>query len=76
MNTVHITVREIAELLGIKNPTQLCEKTGLNYGTCYDLWEARIKRLDIKTLSKLCEKLEVSPNDLLGYTSKGKAGKV
>ncbi len=68
MNTIRIAVREVAEQLGIKNPTQLAEKTELNYGTCYDLWEARTKRLDLKTLSKLCEMLDVSPNELLGYT--------
>jgi DNA-binding Xre family transcriptional regulator len=68
MNTIRIAVREIAEEIGIKTPTQLCEKTGINYGTCYDLWEARVKRLDLKTLSKLCEKLEASPNELLGYS--------
>lgn len=67
---VRISVRETAEQLGIKSPTQLSERTGLNYGTCYDLWEARVKRLDLKTLSRLCEKLEASPNELLGYTAK------
>jgi DNA-binding Xre family transcriptional regulator len=72
MDTIRIAVRETAEQLGIKNPTQLSEKTGLNYGSCYDLWEARTKRLDLKTLSKLCETLGVSPNELLGYTNPAK----
>lgn len=64
---IRIAIKEVAEKIGIENPTQLTEKTGLNYATCYNLWENRVKRIDLKTLEKLCKTLNVSPNDLLGY---------
>lgn len=72
MNKIRIAIKEVAGDIGIENPTQLCEKTGLNYATCYNLWENRIKRIDLKTLEKLCETLGKSPNELLGYTTNAK----
>ncbi len=67
MKKIRIAIKEVAENIGICSPTQLSEKTGINYRTCYNLWECRIKRIDFNTLEKLCETLDKSPNELLGY---------
>lgn len=73
MKIAKIRVKQVAEAEGIKNPYELSNITGINYATCYNLWEGEIKRIDLKTLTKLCEHFRITPNDLLGYNDIYKA---
>lgn len=68
MKTAKIRVKQVAKEKGLKNPFELSNTTGINYATCYNLWEGNVKRIDLKTLTKLCEHFQVTPNDLLGYS--------
>ncbi|MGX9727826.1 MAG: helix-turn-helix domain-containing protein [Candidatus Electronema sp. VV] len=69
MKTAKFSLKQVAEEQGVKNPFELSNRTGINYATCYSLWEGNVKRIDLKTLTKLCEYFQVTPNELLGYTN-------
>ncbi len=61
---IRIKVREIAEGQGL-NQQMLADKTGLAYSSVTDLWYDRVRRIDKRTLDRLCKTLDVSPGDLL-----------
>jgi DNA-binding Xre family transcriptional regulator len=67
MATIRLVVKEVAEKKGVKNPFMLAKETGINYGTCYLLWQSRSTRVDLKTLARLCEVFGVKPGQLLEY---------
>jgi DNA-binding Xre family transcriptional regulator len=67
MATIRLAVREVAEGRGIENPHALAARTGLGYAVCYRLWNGGQRRIDLKTLARLCEALKVTPGQLLEY---------
>ena len=70
MPTTKLQVSKIAESKGIKNPNVLAVKTGLGYAICYRLWHEDQQRIDLKTISALCEAMKVLPGDLFDYQDK------
>jgi DNA-binding Xre family transcriptional regulator len=67
MATVHLVVKAVAEKKGIKSPFALAKVTGLDYATCYKLWNKDQQRIDLKTVARLCEALGVRPGHLFEY---------
>lgn len=70
MKRVRWNVRPIAEARGIKTATELGELVGVNINTAMSLWGGRSLRVDRDTLTKLCEKLQCEPGDILVYDDK------
>ena len=70
MKKVRWNVRPIAEARGVKTATELGELVGVNINTAMALWGGRSLRVDRETLTKLCEKLECEPGDILVYDDK------
>jgi DNA-binding Xre family transcriptional regulator len=58
-------VREVAEAAGVKSANQLREMTGLSRSTIYPIWDGTAKRVDLATLDRLSEFLEVPVGQLL-----------
>ena len=67
MAKIRLVVKEVAEKKGILNPFMLSNSTGLNYAICYKMWKGNQQRIDLKTLARLCEALNVKPGQLLDY---------
>lgn len=67
MKRVRWNARPIAEARGIKTATELGELVGVNINTAMAIWGGRSLRVDRETLTKLCEKLECVPGDILVY---------
>ena len=64
MIVIRLIVKEVAEAKGIDNPFVLSNKSGLNYAICHRLWQGDQQRIDLKTLARLCEVLQVTPGAL------------
>jgi DNA-binding Xre family transcriptional regulator len=60
-------VQEIARRQGIENASQLSKLTGLGMPSSYQLWKGTAKRISIKTLNTLCNKLKTHPAILFDY---------
>jgi DNA-binding Xre family transcriptional regulator len=56
-----LQVQEIARRLGIENAAQLAKLTGLGMTSSYQLWKGTAKRISLKTLNTLCNKLNAHP---------------
>lgn len=52
-------LREAALKVGIINPTQLKEASGLDYKTCYLVWNGEYVNLTLNSLSKLLQALNL-----------------
>lgn len=65
---VRLTIREAAEVRGLKNARQLARATGLQPTSAYPLWNGTAARIDLVTLDKLCETLKVQPGYLFEFT--------
>jgi putative transcriptional regulator len=61
---IKIRVKELAEQRGM-NMQALADKSGVAYSTVLDLWHDRVKRIDKKTLNKICVALEVQPGEVI-----------
>lgn len=60
-------VRKLAEAKGM-NISQLAEKCeGMAYSSALDYWHGRARRIDLRTLDKLCEALTCTPCDIFEY---------
>ena len=73
MSNVTLKVREVAEQKGVENPFALAKLTGLGYAVCHRMWNGETTLIALETISKLCEALECTPNDLLVFTSAKKS---
>ena len=62
-----LTVQEIARRQGIENAAQLAKLTGLGMPSSYQLWKGTAKRVSLKTLNTLCNKLRTHPAILFDY---------
>jgi DNA-binding Xre family transcriptional regulator len=62
-----LMVQEIARRQGIENAAQLSKLTGLGMSSSYQLWKGTAKRVSLKTLNTLCNKLQVHPAILFDY---------
>ncbi len=67
MAKIRLTVREVMEQKGVKNPFDLSNRTGLNYAVCYRMWQGEQQRVDLKILARLCEVFNVKPAQFLEY---------
>jgi DNA-binding Xre family transcriptional regulator len=63
---VKLRVREIAEAQGL-NAHALSVKAGISYSTITDVWYDRVRRIDKKTIDRLCRALNVTPGELFGW---------
>lgn len=61
---IRFRVREIAEQKGM-TAQALSDKSTLAYSTIMDLWHDRAKRIDKRTLGRLCQALEADPGDII-----------
>ena len=50
------------------NIQAVIDKTGLDRNTISNLYHDKVKRIDFKTLDKLCELFGCKPNDILNYS--------
>jgi DNA-binding Xre family transcriptional regulator len=62
-----LQVQEIARRQGIENASQLSKLTGLGMPSSYQLWKGTAKRVSLKTLNTLCNKLKTHPAILFDY---------
>lgn len=65
---MRLKIREVAERVGVKNASHLRTLTGLGTGTCYQIWDGMLTRIDLETLNTICNKLQVGPAMLFEYT--------
>lgn len=59
-------VRQLAEQRGM-NVSQLAEATKLAYSSTLDYWHGNAKRIDLRTMERLCKALDVQPCALFDY---------
>lgn len=63
-----LQVQEIGRRQGIENAAQLAKLTGLGMTSAYQLWHGTAKRVALKTLNTLCNKLRTHPAILFDFT--------
>jgi DNA-binding Xre family transcriptional regulator len=66
-------IKEAAADVGVTNPRQLSQLTGIDYRQCYLLYNGSAEETErynptVKTLDRLCEHLRLLPGDLLIYS--------
>lgn len=59
-------VRQLAEQKGM-NVSQLSEATGMAYSSALDYWHGNARRIDLRTMERLCKALECQPCELFDY---------
>ncbi|MBX3288429.1 MAG: helix-turn-helix transcriptional regulator [Acidobacteria bacterium] len=64
---IEITIKAAAKKVGITSGYQLQRTTGFDVSMSARLWKGEWKRIDIKTLNKLCNALKCTPNDILRF---------
>jgi hypothetical protein len=69
-------IKEAAADVGVTNPRQLSQLTGVDYRHCYQLWNASPEEIEsfnptLKTIGKLCDHLRLLPNEILIYAHNG-----
>jgi len=62
-----LQVQEIARRQGIENASQLSKLTGIGMPSSYQLWKGTAKRVSLKTLNTLCNRLKTHPAILFDY---------
>ena len=65
---IELQVQEVARANGITTIKELAERARLAYDTAADLWHARMKRVDLVILNRVCMALDCAPGDLLVFT--------
>jgi putative transcriptional regulator len=62
-------INHVSRELGARrlNIQEASKQTGLSYGTVFDLYHGKVKRVDITTLEALCRTFGVQVGDLLEY---------
>ena len=60
----------LSEMLGRKRMkmSELSQRAGLNKNTVLNLYHDRSTRIEFEVLNKICNALECTPNDILGYS--------
>jgi len=71
---IRLDIKEIATRAGFENPYALSIAAGLPYETCRKLWQQSLVRIDLRTLEKLCDALEVRPGLLFEYHKEKSSG--
>jgi len=62
---MRLTVREVAQAKGWRNAKELGDAAGIPNVSMYRIWNGTATRIDLSTLEKLCEILEVQPGLLI-----------
>jgi putative transcriptional regulator len=59
----------LSRLLGERRMSiaELERRTGIPYTSLFELYHGRAKRVDLKTLDRICKALGVTPGDILEY---------
>ena len=65
---IRLRVREVAQSRGITTITDLANEAGLAYDTAADFWHARMKRVDLAVLDRVCKKLKCRVEEVLEQT--------
>jgi DNA-binding Xre family transcriptional regulator len=60
-------INELSKAVGITTAYQLQKKTDLSPSQAARLYRDEVKGISISVLEKLCDVLQSSPNDILGY---------
>ncbi len=58
-------IRQHAEAIGMKNPTDLMRATGISYSLAREIWKDVDLNLNIDTLRKIAAALHVAVTDLI-----------
>ncbi len=61
---ITLQIGKVAEAKGLNIKT-LAERAGIAYNTAHGLYTGRATRIDLETLDRICEALDVVPGDLL-----------
>jgi DNA-binding Xre family transcriptional regulator len=64
---IRLIIKEVAMKEGILNPFDLSSKTGIPYESCRLMWGGNTKRIDLKSIEKICKVLGVRPGQLFEY---------
>jgi len=65
--TIHVQLGRLMGERGLK-VAEVAASTGLTYATINSLYKGEARRIDLKTLNRLCAVLDVTPGDLLSYS--------
>lgn len=68
---VRFSLKEILELKGITNISELSRRTGLTRNGINKLLLNPPKMIELETIDKLCSTLNITPNDLLVFAPDG-----
>ncbi len=61
---IKLRVKEVVDQKGLKI-TELAERANIAYGTAHSLYKGHVTRIDLDTLDRVCEALEVDLVDIL-----------
>lgn len=66
---IKLIVRQVAEKAGIKSARDLSKRADLHYETARLLWNGESRRVDLDTIERVCDLLQVPPGQLFEYKS-------
>jgi putative transcriptional regulator len=61
---IKLRIKEIVDRRGLKI-TELAERADIAYGTAHALYRGHVTRIDLETLDRVCDALDVDIADLL-----------
>jgi DNA-binding Xre family transcriptional regulator len=64
---IKLTVKEVAQAKGFENASALAAATGIHPTSMYRIWSGKATRLDLATLDKLCDVLQVPAGLLISH---------
>jgi DNA-binding Xre family transcriptional regulator len=67
---MRLTVKEVALSRGYRNAKELGDAAGIPNVSMYRIWNGTAKRIDLETLEKLCEVLQVQVAGLIVHIPK------
>lgn len=73
---IRLRVREVAQSRGITTITELATQAGLAYDTAADFWHARMKRIDLVVLDRVCRTLRCRVEEILEQTEDRRAARI
>jgi DNA-binding Xre family transcriptional regulator len=64
---IRLIIKEVAMKEGIITPFDLSHKTGIPYESCRLMWGGETKRIDLKSIERICTVLGVRPGQLFEF---------
>jgi len=71
---IKLTVREVAQAKGFDNASALAPATGIHPTSMYRIWNGKATRIDLDTLDKLCNTLQVPAGLLITHVAISDSG--